>query len=293
MNQHPEPNREDRAEREGLSVGREILLDQASLQILGALDPAEEEAFLARLDAAAPSLRREVIERQAGWATDPLFRSPAPPPPGLRSKVVAAVVAASEAPVSSARRDLADASEASPNFALRTIIEQLKSQQEVAIRHRAAPWLWRAATLVLGAGLLVSAWFQVRMSEQVSEVAALALQRQTDSQLRELIGSGFDRFLSARTRVTGLAGNGGSATLYFDPALGDGFLLTLGLSDSGGPFTLRAVDCCGDDGTRSVLTFDPQDAVAGFRISAEQFEGLQGAKFEIVDASGDVVLRTL
>ncbi len=293
MGQHPEPNREDSAEREGLSVGRESLLDQASLQILGALDPAEEEAFLARLDAASPSLRREVIERQAGWAIDPLFRSSAPPPPGLRSKVIAAVVAASEAPAHPVQRDRAVVSEASPAVALRTIIEQLKLQQEVAVRHRAAPWLWRAATLVLGAGLLVSAWFQVKMSEQVSSVAALALQRQTDSQLRELIGSGFDRFLSARTRVIGFAGEGGSATLYLDPAIGDGFLLTLGLADSGGPFTLRAVDCCGDEGSRPVLTFDPQDAVAGFRISAEQFEGLQGAKFEILTASGDVVLRTI
>ncbi|MGA1392913.1 MAG: hypothetical protein ACO38W_07135 [Phycisphaerales bacterium] len=291
------------------SMDREALLDIASLEVLGLLDEASAEAFRAALDAAPERWRTEVIERQAEWASDPRFLASSHPSPELRARTLAAVSKAMRVgaaiPVAagvSALRDRSSGSdgrvgahEESVSAPLRQIVEQLRLRQEADRQGRAAPWIWRAASLVLGAGLLVSAWFQIRMSDRVAEIAELSMQRQTDEQLRALIGEGFERFLIPRCSVIGLAAapNGrGGATVYRHPD-GDGFLLVLGLPSAAGPYELRAI-CCDDEATtESILTFEPMEAASGFRLSADRLASLgAGARWEIVDGSGAVVLRS-
>ncbi len=292
------------------SMDREALLDIASLEVLGLLDEASAEAFRVALDAAPERWRAEVIERQAEWASDPRFLASSHPSPELRARTLAAVTRAMRVgaaiPVAAGVAAFGDrssrsdgrlvANEESVSAPLRQIVEQLRLRQEADRQGRAAPWLWRAASLVLGAGLLVSAWFQIRMSDRVAEIAELSMQRQTDEQLRALIGEGFERFLVPRSSVIGLAaaapdGRGG-ATVYRHPD-GDGFLLVLGLPSAAGPYELRAV-CCDDEATtESVLTFEPMEAASGFRLSADRLASLgAGARWEIVDGSGAVVLRS-
>ncbi|MFZ9691345.1 MAG: hypothetical protein ACO3EP_04830 [Phycisphaerales bacterium] len=291
------------------SMDREALLDIASLEVLGLLDEASAEAFRVALDAAPERWRAEVIERQAEWASDPRFLASSHPSPELRARTLAAVSKAMRVgaaiPVAagvSASRDRSSRSdgrvgahEESVSAPLRQIVEQLRLRQEADRQGRAAPWIWRAASLVLGAGLLVSAWFQIRMSDRVAEIAELSMQRQTDEQLRALIGEGFERFLIPRCSVIGLAAapNGrGGATVYRHPD-GDGFLLVLGLPSAAGPYELRAI-CCDDEATtESILTFEPMEAASGFRLSADRLASLgAGARWEIVDGSGAVVLRS-
>ncbi|MGA1401209.1 MAG: hypothetical protein ACO38P_12570 [Phycisphaerales bacterium] len=291
------------------SMDREALLDIASLEVLGLLDEASAEAFRVALDAAPERWRAEVIERQAEWASDPRFLASSHPSPELRARTLAAVSRAMRVgaaiPVAAgvaASRDRSSRSdgrvgahEESVSAPLRQIVEQLRLRQEADRQGRAAPWIWRAASLVLGAGLLVSAWFQIRMSDRVAEIAELSMQRQTDEQLRALIGEGFERFLIPRCSVIGLAAapNGrGGATVYRHPD-GDGFLLVLGLPSAAGPYELRAI-CCDDEATtESILTFEPMEAASGFRLSADRLASLgAGARWEIVDGSGAVVLRS-
>ena len=294
-------------------LDREALLDLASLEVLGLLDRDAASAFREALEQAPERWREEVIERQAEWATDPRFLASSAPSAELRARTLAAVSgairAASAIPVAAgtaSNQAWSDAgidsvsqplrSEESVSGPLRQIVEQLRIRQESERRSRTAPWLWRAASLILGAGLLVSAWFQIRMSERVTEIAELSMQRQTDEQIRALIGEGFERFLVPRCSVTGLAaaveGGRGSATIYVHPD-GDGFLLVLGLPSAAGPYELRAICCDGEANTESILSFEPLEAASGFRISAERLANLSGgARWEIVDGSGQVVLRS-
>ncbi len=290
-------------------MDREALLDLASLEVLGLLDRDTASAFHRALEQAPERWREEVIERQAEWATDPRFLASSTPSAELRARTLAAVsreiLAASSIPVAvgggsaeawgdSASRP--SQSEESVSGPLRQIVEQLRIRQEAERRSRSAPWLWRAASLILGAGLLISAWFQIRMSDRVTEIAELSMQRQTDEQIRALIGEGFERFLVPRCSVTGLAaaaeGGRGSATIYVHPD-GDGFLLVLGLPSAAGPYELRAICCDEGADSESILSFEPLEAASGFRLSAERLAGLAGgARWEIVDGSGQVVLRS-
>lgn len=273
------------------------LADEAILSALGLLEASDRAAFdraFADADAATRSRLREI---EASWAVpwnlDSPLRDRELPDPALRARVLEAV-----------RREAADASSLPPTTAgageyedlrgpLQGLVEQIREQQESTRRTRNAPWLWRAASLTLAAGLLVSAWFQVRLSDRVAAIAELSMQRQTDEQLRRLIGPGLDRFLAGRTRVVGLGGAtadiDGSATLLLDPEAGDGFLLAFGLEPQQGPYVLRALD---EAGATTLLSFDPQTAAGGFRISKDRLAGTAGMRFEIADASGNVILRS-
>lgn len=294
----------------GASMDREMLLDLASLEVLGLLDEESAVEFQRALEAAPDRWRDEVLERQAEWACDPRFLASSMPSAELRSRTLAAVARAVRAeaaiPVAAGAsvgdgwgtrtESFASAENESVSGPLRQIVEQLRIRQESDRRGRAAPWLWRAASLVLGAGLLVSAWFQIRMSDRVTEIAELSMQRQTDEQIRALIGEGFERFLVPRCSVIGLAATSpsgrGAATVYRHPD-GDGFLLVLGLPSAAGPYELRAICCDGDESTESVLSFEPMEAASGFRLSAERLATLDGgARWEIVDGRGAVVLRS-
>lgn len=299
-----------RHDEDGGPIDRETLLDLAALEVLGLLEASSAAAFGRALDAAPERWRQEVIDRQAEWAADPAFLADSSPSPELRARVLAAIArharAESAIPIAAGgRADRAEEGEWSVESIdlgraarepLRQIVEQLRLRQESERRSRTAPWLWRAATLVLGAGLLVSAWFQIRMSRDVAAIAELSMQRQTDEQIRALIGEGFERFLVPRCSVTGLAsasaGGRGSATIYIHPD-GDGFLLALGLPSAAGPYELRAICCDGEETVESILSFRPLEAATGFRLSADRLESLSGGtRWEIVDASGEVVLRS-
>ena len=291
-------------------IDRETLLDLASLEVLGLLDRETASSFREALDRAPERWREEVIERQAEWATDSRFLASAVPSDELRARTLAAVAreihAASAVPVAvgggteslwiESAPPQPMRSEESVSGPLRQIVEQLRIRQESERRSRTAPWLWRAASLILGAGLLVSAWFQIRMSERVTEIAELSMQRQTDEQIRALVGEGFERFLVPRCSVTGLAaakeGGRGSATIYIHPD-GDGFLLALGLPSAAGPYELRAICCDEASNVESILSFEPLEAASGFRLSADRLESLSGGtRWEIVDGRGEVVLRS-
>ena len=265
------------------------LADEAVLSALGLLEASDRAAFDRAFASADPVTQAALREIEASWAAEPTLRSRETPDPALRSRVIETVRREVKRTRTTAEDSLEDL-----RGPLQGLVEQIREQQESTRRFRAAPWLWRAASLTLAAGLLVSAWFQVRLSDRVAAIAELSMQRQTDERLRALIGPGFDRFLAGRARVVGLAGANsnvdGAATLLLDPEVGDGFLLTVGLGQQRGPYTLRIVD---EENSTSLLSFDPQTAAGGFRISKERLANAAGGRFEILDATGTVILRSV
>lgn len=284
---------------------REELLDLATLESLGMLDEESSREFWRRFESAGDAVRSEVIERQAGLASDPSFLSSEEPDAALRARVLHVVKQASLARAAVPVGSVDEATSSTPSFddswdaggdsprPLRQLVERMRREQELERRSRSAPWLWRAASLVLAAGLVVSVWFQARLSERVASIAELAMQRQTEDQLRALIGPGLDRFLAARCEVIGFAAPSsdlrGAAALYIDPSIQDGFLVVQGLPTSAG-YTLRAVDESGQSVV--VLDFEPVGSTGGFRVSSELLAGMAGRRFEIADSDGRVVLRS-
>lgn len=159
---------------------------------------------------------------------------------------------------------------------------------------RVGAWMWRTAALAFAIGLAVSIWFQARLLEQTSAIADLAVQRGTEEKFRSMLGVEFDRFLSSRVTVVGLvpAGSrGGVATVHVDPVRRDGFLVVIDLPRASGPYALRALRDSG--GLATVLpAFEPAGSLAGFALP--DLSEVVGAadRWEILDAGGEVVLRS-
>jgi hypothetical protein len=159
---------------------------------------------------------------------------------------------------------------------------------------RVGAWLWRTAALAFAIGLAVSIWFQARLLEQTSAIADLAVQRGTEEKFRSMLGVEFDRFLSSRVTVVGLvpAGSqGGVATVHVDPVRRDGFLVVIDLPRASGPYALRALRESSEPVT-VLPAFEPAGSLAGFRLPdlSEVAGGL--GRWEILDAGGEVVLRS-
>lgn len=300
-------------------------------------DAAAEARFHRAFDAAPPALRSEILERQAEWAGDPAFLSAEPLPAGLRDRVLSARprpalvgVGDGVAPTDGAEwagggvvearghqapsRDEAVVRGSVGGFrfemdpdgldphgkvpaSLQKLIDHVDRQSAAAARGHSVTWLWRALALALAVGLVASLWFQLRLGERSAEIAGLALQRQTETRLRELVGFDLDRFLSGRSLVVGLdhvGRNGrGAAMLYIDPVVGDGFLVIAGVRSEAGPFSLRMAPAEGR--SREVRgRMQPAGSLVGFAVPAigVDADALGTLKWEFLDAAGEVVLRS-
>ncbi len=315
-------------------MGREDLLDLAGLQALGLLgDESLEAEFREAFDAADPRLQQEVIDRQAEWATEAAFLSSESTPASLRDRVLAArprpvgvavghgrddehdgwlgdsIAVVGSGPASLPRdRESGDESMRSgrrssgrgrwaggdPGSRGRSADARWAEAEPIEWRGRVGAWLWRAAALSLAAGLAVSVWFQVKLLEQTSAIAGLAVQRGTEEKFRSLLGVEFDRFLSGRVKVVGLVGagdGGGVATLHVDPVRRDGFLVVIDLPRSDAPYLLRHVSASGEVST-VLESIEPAGSVAGFLLAdLAPLLPVRG-RWEIVDAAGEVVLRS-
>lgn len=159
---------------------------------------------------------------------------------------------------------------------------------------RVGAWLWRTAALAFAVGLAVSIWFQARLLEQTAAIADLAVQRGTEEKFRSMLGIEFDRFLSSRVTVVGLvpAGSGGGvATVHVDPVRRDGFLVVIDLPRASGPYALQAL--CDSGGLAMVLpAFEPAGSLAGFKLPDLSEVAGVSRRWEILDAGGEVVLRS-
>jgi len=312
---------------------REELLDLAAVHALGLIDDAAlEDRFLRGLDEAQPALQSEILERQAEWAADPAFLSAEPLPAVLRDRVLAmrprpvlvgggddgtplhgrewaagGVIETREGDASGQGGSAVRGALGGFRFEmdahgevpapLRKLIDHVDRQVAAAARGHSVTWLWRALALALAVGLVASLWFQLRLGERSAEIAGLALQRQTETRMRELVGFDLDRFLSGRSLVVGLdhvGRNGrGAAILYIDPVAGDGFLVVAGVRSEDGPFSLRLVRR--DGGVRPVLgKMQPAGTLVGFAVPSIGLdsEAIDTLHWEVLNAAGEVLLRS-
>ena len=281
---------------------RDELLELAPLEALGLLDEFEEHRFDQGFATATPAVQGEVRDLQAAVAAEFGSASQDVPDRALRYRVLAAISAA----VESDNESLAPIAAIGNHTDFQRRLERLASQHSSAgtetvadavRRDRAArsSLLWRAAALTLGCGLLVTLYFTNRLSETTRDLAHLALSNQNRIELqeglREQVGPTYVSYLDSSTAVVySMAGTpkNGAGLLFVEPMNKTGLFIAFDVPQDLGPFTLVAVDPTSE--TRITLaTITNAQQLAAVEID---LTGVTGRQFDLVDASGEIVLTT-
>ena len=283
-------------------LSREELLELAPLEALGLLDAVEEHQFDKGFQAAAPSVQDEIRDLQAAVAAEFGSVSGDAPDRALRFRVLAALSAAVESDDQSVAPIAAIGNPASFQRRLEDAASrEFTSEQAVADavrRDRAArsSLLWRAAALALGTGLLVTIFFANRLSDTARDLAHLALSNQNRIELQEAlraqVGPTFASYLDSTSAVAyAMAGtpDQGAGVLFVEPLNDTGLFIAFDVPEDGGPYTLVAVDpSTSVKVTLAVITNHQQLAAVEVNLA-----GVAGKEFELIDASGKVVLSTV
>jgi hypothetical protein len=278
---------------------RDELLEMAPLDALGLLDDYDAALFHRAFHHAPATVQAEIRSIQAEISVDPSFLAVDEPRPSLKAKVLARVAdeidesaeqlkplatigSAAHASRSAATRD---------DSAMAVLVEEIRARTIAPSRDRSTPY-WRAASFFLAASLVVSLYFLTRTMRHAETVAQLAQNQVINEELRQLVPDLTD-FAYRDSVIRGLSSVSSSAnaaaTLYIDRANGRAFLLALGLNESKGPFTLRAVD---ERGNATVIaTFSAKEPVAGY-LASHLPDDILSRKLEVLDADGAVILRT-
>lgn len=306
---------------------RDELIELAPLDAFGLLDDYEAALFNRSFHHAPASVQAEILAIQAELAENPAFLASDEPRPLLRQKVllrvteeieeaaeqlkplahIGAAVGASgsalapPAIIGIARH--ADAGFAGDSLdgsmqptaqdeAMRELVAEIRARSGgIATKDRGTPY-WRAASYFLAAGLVVSLYFLARTMRTAELVAQLAQNQVINEQLKELVPN-LNDFAYRDSHIRGMTSTtlavNATATLYIDVEHQRALVLALGLSESKGPFTLRAVD---ERGNATVLaSFEATRPVVG--LVAENLPAdLLVRKLELLDGEGRVILRT-
>ena len=204
---------------ENSELSREDLLELAQLGALGMLDEVDAARFERALASASPTVQSEVKALEQTTATDPVLCASEKPPASLRLRVLARVADEIESDARSGQplatigpattvhtqrsegRDgrTANAALASESSLrdMRELIEDLSRRN--ALQRGPRQLYWRAASFVLLASLLVSLYFNNRLSELSRRLADSTVARSLEEDVARLAHEfrGFD-FSSAR-----------------------------------------------------------------------------------------------
>lgn len=274
------------------------LFELAGLDALALLDE-QEAAFFERAFFAAPaSAQRQIRELQASIVADPLFHADVQPPTALAEQVLRRVRAEIER----------SESELSP---LAVIGRSMNSQQgrdgaglddERNVRRRffagfGSATLWRAASLVLAAGLLTTFVFLYQAVETNQTIMGLMGVNGISSANRAVVSAkGWAAMVNANRYVTLMPTSPESrdsavATVAVDDATGVVTVMAYGLSTTSEPYVIRAINpTTGAVAFEKALAFDGGAFGAIVELSTRSMPALLGVKFEIVDKAGAVVL---
>ncbi|MBX3356233.1 MAG: hypothetical protein KF724_11125 [Phycisphaeraceae bacterium] len=282
------------------SVSREELLDLAWLEAIGVLDEVDCDRMNRLFHAASTALQNEVRAVQASVVAELARHEEEEPAVNLRGTAITRVrdamtaEQAALAPIASIgpRRGGAspDPDQAIEIVRLRAECESTRS--DVSRWSRAAV-IWRAASIVVGALLLVSLYYNLASNYYAVRIGQLALDANArDALIREL-GPGYRDFVDAATMVRGLAatqrGFSGAATVYVNSRSNQSLVVVFGLREEA-RYTVRLVS---DDGRAvNVGTIVPSGPVALLRVDGVDGMQLAFSRWEIVDSAGEVVLRT-
>lgn len=268
---------------------REELIKLAALDVYGLLDEIEAELYSRSFREASVAVQDEIVALQARLAIDPTFLSAEEPSPALREKVIDRVLEE----IQHEQEELAP---------LATIGRSRNgrdgSSDGEGIKRIASPGallFWRAACFMLLAALVVVLYMYSDAVREGRDIGALALQKQSEEQLRALIGPDFEDFL-ANPNVQHVVFNPveksipGQATMYVNSTTNSVFVNIMGLRN--GAYTIRVRF---EDGTTEELKdFNvAPNRLAGLRLDSLAKTVIAAASWEIIErGSGLVVLAT-
>lgn len=223
------------------------LLELASLDAMGLLEPAEREAFDRAFAAADPAVQA-MIRREQLRVTElagPLNGQVVPP--GLKARVLAAV-----------RQAVAEARQA---VGLRLTDDNVPAPIPAIRRAGSVSHWWRTAAIGAIAATIVLGFSVLQMRSEFVRTDNQLLSNAANDELRKLVGADFKEQLTSpniqRLNFTAaFQGDGGpSAALNFDAAARRGHLSIADLPPVDGGYELVAID---EDGqrTRPLAKFD-------------------------------------
>jgi len=281
---------------------RDELIEQASLDALGLLDEFEAEHYAKSFQAASPSVQEEIRNLQAAIASDESLLGDEMPPAGLRGRVLGAVQDAIEdearelQPIASigskVRRTIVRAGASTSTHQIAGEIQTAYQDSQVRTLHRTVS-VWRAASVALAASLIVSLCWVIVIAKEALLVSQLAQNSSTKQELIDRLGTSFETFLSAPSKVRALAPiiatQRVAAVLMTDEKSGDGYLAAFGLQMNM-VYTVRMV---ATDGSTTNLG----QMVGGLKVTATALSRVDPTKLlfdriEVLDSNGQIVLQT-
>ena len=278
------------------SLGRSELLELAPLEALGLLDDIEERRFDIGYSEASTAIQSEVQDLQAAVAAEFGSASKDGPDRSLRYRVLASLSAAIDADDTACAPIAAigdpTAYRRSPNQTTTELHADAVANAVRVDRAARSAMLWRAAALTFGCGLLVVLFFANNLAQTTRDLAHLALSNEVRLELRERVGFTYLSYLDSSTaEVVALGGTtgDGAGVLFIEVKNNSGLFVAFDLPESEGPFTLVAVDPTSGVRTQLATVANAgQFAAMEFALSNQT----AGSVFEVLNAEGDVVLRT-
>ena len=267
------------------SITIKELLELAALDAFGLLDEYEGALYTQSFHHAPATVQDDIKRLQAQIASDESLLPIDEPDPALRNRVLVAVAKAIEA----------DSSKLAP---LATIGRTRRTAPETAHRFLSASGqFWRAASFVLTASLVATAYLWSVSYRDSQEIAMLALMNITDEKLTQLVGPTFTEFLkdSSAVRITLTPTKSGDPAWanVFVKEDGSAFLLFEGLPRTeDGAYKLQVVD---NGDIERVLSFDGSGLTfGGVHVDAIGMTAavLAAATWQITDLAGNVLLTS-
>ena len=285
-----------------VETSREELLELAPLEALGLLDEVDERRFDISFNEAAPNVQDEVRDLQAAVAAEFGSAGSESPDRSLRYRVLAALSAAVEeddeqcAPIAAIgtprafqRNVIAEASSKEPEEIDPKLAEAIRRE-----RYARSSLIWRAASIALGCGLLVTLYFTNQISQNSQELVELALGNSNSMELREQIGPTYEEFVNSSTSVVHSMASvdpatvSGGITVFIEPKKELGLLLGFSLALGTGPYELVAVNPATQTET-VLMAFTSRQAIAAVGFSTKGI-GL-GSIYEVRAPDGSVVFK--
>ncbi|HMN40811.1 MAG TPA: hypothetical protein PKE29_08180 [Phycisphaerales bacterium] len=253
------------------------LMEMASLDAMGLLDPSERETFERAFQAADPAIQAQIRREQLRFSGMDDVLPRVAPPLGLRARVIAAV---REAIASSSRRD----SDAIP----------IRSAGSVSRFWRVGAFGAMAAALVLG-------YFTVQFSQASRELRTANVSLPIDENFVREYGNGFKSlFLNPDAQFVSFVAatdapdlKAARARIVFDPVKKQAQLFVQDLPRTEGQYEVVVIDAHGNT-AQALITFSaPTAGLNAATIPNLDMENarqllirLQGSKNAILKSSG-------
>ncbi|MBM4112943.1 MAG: hypothetical protein FJ253_06155 [Phycisphaerae bacterium] len=281
-------------------MSREELVELSILEAAGLLDEVDSTLLNRLFHAAPPALQAEVRALQASIASSPTLLADDEPHAELGARCVMRIkdeMAADHAalapiatigprrpvPVSAADQVIELVELRASNHAMRTD----------ALRWSRAAVMWRAASVVIGALLLVSLYYNLASNLYSVRIGQLALDANAREELARVLGTSYREFAEGGCLVRGMSaaqvGFSGAATAYVNRRTGEALVVAFGLPEEI-PYTVRIVADNGQATDVGLLRASNHTTL--LRITNADGFQLAFGRLEIVDPSGAVILHS-